>query len=74
MPFCGAKHALSKFDAYKRHFVTYDHNTAKDDISPFLDIFVHPVDIPMLSYLICHLTLNSLCPSCTIILYINFTL
>ena len=31
-PFCGAKHGLSKFTSYKRHLVTYDNNTAQDNI------------------------------------------
>lgn len=31
-PFCGAKHALSPFASYKRHFVTYDNNTSQDNI------------------------------------------
>jgi len=31
-PFCGAKHALSPFASYKRHLVTYDNNTAQDNI------------------------------------------
>ncbi|MBW9145592.1 hypothetical protein K2F40_16575 [Clostridium sp. CM028] len=30
-PFCGAKHALSSFDSYKRHLVTYGNNTAQDN-------------------------------------------
>jgi hypothetical protein len=35
-PFCGAKHALSPFGSYKRHLVTYDNNTAKDNIITIL--------------------------------------
>ncbi len=31
-PFCGAKHSLSTFASYKRHLVTYDNNTAQDNI------------------------------------------
>ena len=31
-PFCGAKRALSSFASYKRHLVTYDNNTAQDNI------------------------------------------
>ncbi|MCB2362268.1 DUF6431 domain-containing protein [Clostridium estertheticum] len=31
-PSCGAKHALSPFASYKRHLVTYDNNTAQDNI------------------------------------------
>jgi transposase-like protein len=31
-PFCGAKHSLSSFASYKRHLVTYDNNTAQDNI------------------------------------------
>ncbi|MBX4272228.1 DUF6431 domain-containing protein [Clostridium estertheticum] len=31
-PSCGAKHALSTFASYKRHLVTYDNNTAQDNI------------------------------------------
>ena len=31
-PFCGAKHSLSTFSSYKRHLVTYDNNTAQDNI------------------------------------------
>lgn len=31
-PFCGAKHALSPFASYKRHLVTYDNNSAQDNI------------------------------------------
>lgn len=31
-PFCGAKHALSPFASYKRHLVTYNKNTAQDNI------------------------------------------
>ena len=31
-PFCGAKHALSPFASYKRHLVTYDNNTAQDNM------------------------------------------
>ncbi len=31
-PFCGAKHSLSLFASYKRHLVTYDNNTAQDNI------------------------------------------
>lgn len=29
---CGAKHALSSFASYKRHLVTYDNNTAQDNL------------------------------------------
>ncbi len=35
-PFCGAKHALSSFASYKRHLVTYDNNTAQDNILTIL--------------------------------------
>jgi len=31
-PICGAKHSLSLFAYYKRHLVTYDNNTPKDNI------------------------------------------
>ena len=31
-PICGAKHALSPFASYNRHLVTYDDNTAQDNI------------------------------------------
>ncbi len=31
-PFCGAKHTLTVFASYKRHLVTYDNNTAQDNI------------------------------------------
>jgi transposase-like protein len=31
-PICGAKHVLSSFASYKRHLVTYDNNTAQDNI------------------------------------------
>ncbi|MBW9159720.1 DUF6431 domain-containing protein [Clostridium tagluense] len=31
-PVCGAKHALSPFASYKRHLVTYNNNTAQDNI------------------------------------------
>jgi transposase-like protein len=31
-PICGAKHALSPFASYKRHFVTYNNNVAQDNI------------------------------------------
>lgn len=31
-PICGAKHALSPFASYKRHLVTYNNNTAQDNI------------------------------------------
>jgi len=30
-PICGAKHSLSPFAYYKRHLVTYDNNTPKDN-------------------------------------------
>lgn len=35
-PFCGAKRALSSFASYKRHLVTYDNNTAQDNIITIL--------------------------------------
>ena len=35
-PFCGAKHSLSSFASYKRHLVTYDNNTAQDNILTIL--------------------------------------
>lgn len=31
-PVCGAKHALYPFASYKRHLVTYNNNTAQDNI------------------------------------------
>jgi len=31
-PFCGAKHSISSFASYKRHLVTYDNNTAQDNM------------------------------------------
>lgn len=31
-PFCGAKHSLAPFGSYNRHLVTYDNNTAQDNI------------------------------------------
>jgi hypothetical protein len=31
-PFCGAKHSLSPFASYNRHFVTYENNTVQDNL------------------------------------------
>lgn len=31
-PFCGAKHSLSPFSSYERHLVTYNNNTAQDNM------------------------------------------
>lgn len=31
-PLCGAKHSISSFASYKRHLVTYDNNTAQDNV------------------------------------------